>query len=94
MTTVQTIAPRPQRSAQTSYITDDIQKMTLDYPELVNFMTNIACDKKDTGHGIRVSRLYKAKEIQNDFRWEIGFMYVGDYKYCEKIKRHHKQNNI
>jgi hypothetical protein len=68
--------------------------MSLDYPELVNFMTNIARDKKDNGNNIFISRLYKAKEIQNDFRWEISFMYVGDYKYCERIKRHHKQNNI
>jgi hypothetical protein len=91
---VQKIASRSQRSEQSSYITDDIRKMSLDYPELIHFMTNIARDKKDTGNGIRTSRLYKAKEIQNDFRWEISFMYVGDYKYCEKIKRHHKANNI
>jgi len=88
------IIPRIQRSNQSSYITEDIRKMSLDYPELINFMTNIACDKKDDGNGIRISRLYKAKEIQNDFRWEISFLYNGDYKYCEKIKRHHKQNNI
>jgi hypothetical protein len=83
-----------QRSSQSSYTTDDMRKMSLDYPELVNFMTNIARDKKDNGNNIFISRLYKAKEIQNDFRWEISFMYVGDYKYCERIKRHHKQNNI
>ncbi len=68
--------------------------MSLDYPELVNFMMNIARDDKDYGNGIRTSRLYKAKEIQNDFRWEISFMYVGDYKYCERIQRHHKRNHI
>ncbi|CAF0952812.1 unnamed protein product [Rotaria sp. Silwood1] len=94
LTAVQTINSRIQRSNQSSYITEDIRKMSLDYPELINFMTNIARDKKDDGNGIRISRLYKAKEMQNDFRWEINFMYVGDYKYCEKIKRHHKQNNI
>jgi hypothetical protein len=55
---------------------------------------NIARDKKDDGNGIRTSRLYKAKEVQNDFRWEIGFLYAGDYKYCERIQRHHKNNNI
>ena len=68
--------------------------MTMDYPELVHYMSNIARDRKDDGNGIRTSRLYKAKEIQNDFRWEISFMYVGDYRYCERIQRHHKQNNI
>jgi hypothetical protein len=57
-------------------------------------MMDVARDKTDTGNGLRMSRLYKGKEIQNDFRWEISFMYVGDYKYCERIKRHHKQNNI
>ncbi|CAF3799974.1 unnamed protein product [Rotaria sordida] len=82
------------RSHQSTYITDDLQKVSLDYPELVNFMMNIARDKKHDVNGIRISRLYKAKEIQNDFRWEIGFMYVGDYKYCERIQRHHKNNNI
>ncbi|CAF4589524.1 unnamed protein product [Rotaria sp. Silwood1] len=82
------------RSHQSSYVSEDLQKMSLDYPELVNFMMNIARDKKDDGNGIRISRLYKAKEVQNDFRWEIGFMYVGDYKYCERIQRHHKNNNI
>jgi hypothetical protein len=92
--TTQKIISRSQRSGQSSYITDDIRKMSLDYPELINYMTNLARDKKNDGNGIRISRLYKAKEIQNDFRWEISFMYVGDYKYCEKIKRHHKQNNI
>ncbi len=88
------ISRTTQRSSQSSYTTDDMRKMSLDYPELVNFMTNIARDKKDNGNNIFISRLYKAKEIQNDFRWEISFMYVGDYKYCERIKRHHKQNNI
>jgi hypothetical protein len=85
---------RHAHSSQTSYTTDDIRKMTLDYPELVQFMSNLARDKSDTDHSIRISRLYKAKEIQNDFRWEISFMYVGDYKYCERIQRHHKQNNV
>jgi hypothetical protein len=93
-TTIKSMVSRPQRSSQSSYTTDDIRKMSLDYPELVNFMTNVARDKKDNGNNICISRLYKAKEIQNDFRWEISFMYVGDYKYCERIKRHHKQNNI
>ncbi|CAF3811068.1 unnamed protein product [Rotaria sordida] len=94
LTAIQTINSRVQRSNQSSYITEDVRKMSLDYPELINFMTNIARDKKDNGSGIRISRLYKVKEIQNDFRWVIHFMYVGDYKYCENIKRHHKQNNI
>ncbi|CAF4086043.1 unnamed protein product, partial [Rotaria sordida] len=94
LTAIQTINSRIQRSNQSSYITEDIRKMSLDYPELINFMTNIARDKKDNGSGIRISRLYKVKEIQNDFRWVINLMYVGDYKYCENIKRHHKQNNI
>ena len=94
LTAIQKVVKRNQHSGQTSYITDDIRKMTLDYPELVQFMTNIARDTKDNGNSIRFSRLYKAKEVQNDFRWEISFMYVGDYKYCERIKRHHKQNNI
>jgi hypothetical protein len=67
-----------------------LQQLKLDYPELVHFMMNIARDK----NGIRVSHLYTAKQIQNDFRWEIGFMYTGNYKYCERIKRHHKSNNI
>ena len=71
-----------------------MKKMSLDYPELVHFMTNIARGKKATGDETCMSRLYKAKEIQNDFRWEISFMYVGDYRYCERIRRHHKQNNI
>ncbi len=94
--TIQKIISRTQRlgQGQSSYITEDIRKMSLDYPELIHFMSNIARDRKDDGNGIRSSKLYKAKEIQNDFRWEISFMYVGDYKYCEKIKRHHKQNNI
>jgi hypothetical protein len=77
-------------SKPSSYVSDDIQKLLLDYPELVNFMMNVARDE----NGIRISRLYKAKEVQNDFRWEISFMYVGDYKYCERIQRHHKNNNI
>ena len=68
--------------------------MTLDYPELVQFMSHVARDEKDNGNGVRMSRLYKAKEVQNDFRWEISFLYVGDYKYCERIQRHHKQNNV
>ena len=71
-----------------------MRKMTLDYPELVQFMNQLARDTTDDGHTLRVSRLYKAKETQNDFRWEISFMYVGDYKYCERIRRHHKQNNV
>jgi hypothetical protein len=57
-------------------------------------MMNVARDNKDNENGIHISRLYKAKEVQNDFRWEISFMYHGDYKYCERIKRHHKNNNI
>jgi hypothetical protein len=57
-------------------------------------MKNVAHGKEDTGNQIRISRLYKGKEIQNDYRWEISFMYAGDYKYCERIQRHHKQNNI
>ena len=90
-TPIQKIIPR---TVQSSYTNEDIRKMSIDYPELINYMTNLARDTKDNGHEIRISRLYKAKEIQNDFRWEISFMYVGDYKYCEKIQRHHKQNNI
>ncbi|CAM4775561.1 unnamed protein product [Rotaria magnacalcarata] len=95
-TAIQSMNSRMQRSnhSSPSYMTDDMRKMSLDYPELINYMSNIARDKKDDGNGIRISRLYKAKEIQNDFRWEISFLYVGDYKYCEKIKRHHKANNI
>lgn len=87
---------RIKRSNQgpTSYTTEDIKKMSLDYPELINFMSNIARDKNDNGNGIRISRLYKAKEIQNEFRWEISFLFVGEYKYCENVKRHHKANNI
>jgi hypothetical protein len=68
--------------------------MSLDYPELVNFMMNIARDTTDDGTGFHLSRLYKAREVQNDFRWEISFMYAGDYKYCERIQRHHRNNNI
>lgn len=82
------------RTADSTYTTEDIRKMTLDYPELVNYMSTVARDKTDNGNGIRMSRLYKAKEIQNDFRWEISFLYVGDYKYCERIQRHHRQNNV
>ncbi|CAF3681348.1 unnamed protein product [Adineta steineri] len=89
-----TISRSQQRSSQSTYITDDIQKLSLDYPELVQFMTNIARDKKPNGIETCMSRLYKTKEVQNDFRWEISFLYTGDYKYCERIKRHHKQNNI
>ena len=85
---------RNPRPGQSSYTTEDMRKMTLDYPELVQFMSTLARDQKDEGQGIRVSRLYKAKEVQNDFRWEISFLYVGDYKYCERIRRHHKQNNV
>lgn len=84
----------PPRSQPSSYITEDLQKLTSDYPELVNFMMNVAQDKEDTGDGIRTSHLYKGKEVQNDYRWEISFLYVGDYKYCERIKRHHKNNHI
>jgi hypothetical protein len=93
-TPIQRIISRSQRPGESAYTTEDIRKMSLDYPELIEYMTNLARDTKDTGNGIRISRLYKAKEVQNDFRWEISFMYVGDYKYCERIKRHHKQNNI
>ena len=82
---------RPQPSP---YISEDLQKIESYYPELVNFMRDVARDKEDDGNGLRISRLYKGKETQNDFRWEISFMYVGDYKYCERIQRHHKQNNI
>ena len=94
ITAVQRIVPRTQRPAQSSYTSEDIRKMSVDYPELIHYMTDLARDRKDNGNGIRISRLYKAKEIQNDFRWEISFMYVGDYKYCERIQRHHKANNI
>jgi len=82
------IPTRPQK--QSSYVSEDLQKIFLDYPELSNFMSNVARDRNT----LRASRLYKGKEVQNDFRWEISFMYVGDYKYCERIQRHHKQNNI
>lgn len=57
-------------------------------------METVAEDKKDDGNGIRSSYLYKAKIVQNDFKWEISFMYHGNYKYCEHIGRHHKSNNI
>ena len=94
MPTLSATVSRVQRPVAGSYSTEDIRKMTLDYPELVQFMSHVARDEKDHGNGVRMSRLYKAKEVQNDFRWEISFMYVGDYKYCERIKRHHKQNNV
>lgn len=81
------VVARPARSAYTS---EDLNKITMDYPELVQFMSDLAHDRKEN----RQSRLYKGKEIQNDFRWEISFLYVGDYRYCERIRRHHKQNNI
>ena len=81
-------------SHQSSYMTDDLRRLSLDYPELVNFMMNVARDQNNDGNYLRISRLYKAKEVQNDFRWEISFMYTGDYKYCERIQRHHKNNNI
>ncbi|CAF4374430.1 unnamed protein product, partial [Rotaria sordida] len=55
LTAIQTINSRVQRSNQSSYITEDVRKMSLDYPELINFMTNIARDKKDNGSGIRIS---------------------------------------
>ena len=93
-TAVQRTIPRTQRPGQSGYTSEDLRKMSVDYPELINYMNSLARDRKDDGNGIRMSRLYKAKEIQNDFRWEISFMYVGDYKYCERIKRHHQQNNI
>ncbi|CAM4870747.1 unnamed protein product [Rotaria socialis] len=82
------------RSQQSSYVIDDLDKVRLDYPELANFMDNVAQDKNDAAGDQRMSRLYKAKHIQNDFRWEIGFLYAGSYKYCERIQRHHKNNNI
>ncbi|CAF3887233.1 unnamed protein product [Rotaria magnacalcarata] len=82
------------RSQQASYVIDDLDKVRLDYPELANFMDNVAQDKNDATGDQRMSRLYKAKHIQNDFRWEIGFLYAGNYKYCERIQRHHKNNNI
>jgi len=91
---VRTANSRSQQQSATlsSYMTDDIRRMSLDYPELINFMSNLA---RDDDHGVnRMSRLYKAKETQNDFRWEISFLYVGEYKYCERIKRHHNNNNI
>lgn len=91
---VQRIIPRTQRTGQSSYTSEDLRKISVDYPELIQYMSNLARDKQDNGNGIRISRLYKAKEIQNDFRWEISFLYVGDYKYCERIQRHHKANNI
>jgi hypothetical protein len=69
LTTIKSMISRTtQRSSQSSYTTDDMRKMSLDYPELVNFMTNITRDKKDNGNNICRSRLYKAKAIQNDFR--------------------------
>ncbi|CAF4833218.1 unnamed protein product, partial [Rotaria magnacalcarata] len=80
-------------SQQASYVIDDLDKVRLDYPELANFMDNVAQDKNDATGDQRMSRLYKAKHIQNDFRWEIGFLYAGNYKYCERIQRHHKNNN-
>lgn len=69
--------------------------MSMDYPELITFMQNLAQEKAiDSSEILRSSRLYKAKEIQNDFRWEISFLYAGDYKFCENVQLHHKHNNI
>ena len=73
---------------------DNLQRIATDYPELFDFMSNIA-EEEYSGHPLhRFSRLYRAKEYHNDFRWEILFMYTGTYKFCERVQRHHKQNNI
>ena len=34
-------------------------------------MMNVARDKNDSENTLRLSRLYKGKEVQNDFRWEL-----------------------
>jgi len=82
------------RTNSASYIAEDLDKVSMDYPELVNFMATLAQERTSNNQIPRSSRLYKAKEVQNDFRWEISFMYTGDYKFCENIKQHHKSNNI
>ena len=60
----------------------------------MNFMANVAEEKEGADDVRRISRLYGGKEVQNDYRWEISLLYVGDYRYCERIQRHHKNNHI
>jgi hypothetical protein len=84
----------PRLQKQSSYVNEDLQKITQYYPELVNFMASVARESAPDESYVRASRLYRAREVQNDYKWEIGFMYMGDYKYCERIKRHHRNNNI
>ncbi|CAF0928535.1 unnamed protein product [Adineta ricciae] len=87
--------PVPSRSQKpTSYINEDLEKILLNYPELGNFMSDIARDDNTNDNYPRISRIYNGKEVQNDFKWEISFLYVGNYKYCERIQRHHKNNHI
>lgn len=74
---------------------DELKELEGDFPELIDFMKRIAVEKSPDGlETIRCSVLYRGKQIQNDFRWEILLMYKGNYKFCERIQRHHKNNNI
>ena len=89
-----TVKLTSQRTPKGSYITEDLKKITLNYPELVHFMANIAREEPNDDLRYRASKLYRGKEVHNDYRWEISFMYRGNYKYCENIQRHHRRNNI